>query len=102
MYIKIEKMEEVIVIFCIFMFTYIWNLWYFTRKYNNKIEDLLCKIEDLIIEKHRARKDIVSLLATLSEQKIEISYKDEKISELENRIYSIQTGVRKRARAETD
>lgn len=77
-------------VFVTLLFVFIFVRWYFEHKYGRKIESLLDRIEDLIIEKHRSKKDIVGLLATVGEQSVEIATKNERIEELESTIVSLQ------------
>jgi uncharacterized protein Yka (UPF0111/DUF47 family) len=77
----------------------IWR--YFTRKYSNKIDDLLLRIEDLVIEKYRSRRDIVVLLEKVGEYADEISKKEKTIRELEENVENFQRQIRqKRIRTE--
>ena len=87
----------------IFMFNFLVIWWYFMRKYNNKVEDLFLRIEDLIIEKYRLRKDIVQLLEKITYYSDEISKKDTTIMELSEKNDDLQRQLRqKRSRTETD
>lgn len=85
----------------IFLFTFIVIWRYFTRKYSNKIDDLLLRIEDLVIEKYRSRRDIVVLLEKVGEYADEISNKEKTIRELEENVENFQRQIRqKRIRTE--
>jgi SMC interacting uncharacterized protein involved in chromosome segregation len=62
---------------------------------------LLLRIEDLVIEKYRSRRDIVVLLEKVGEYADEISKKEKTIRELEENVENFQRQIRqKRIRTE--
>lgn len=89
--------------FAIFSFAFLGNWWYFTHKYNSKVNDLVERIEDLIVEKHRLRKDIVGLLGKIGEHAEEVSQRERTIRGLEEKIEDLQRISRqKRVRSEPE
>lgn len=90
-----------------FAVSFLSSWWYFDRKYRKRLNSLSDKIEDLMVDRYRSRKDIVNLLNTLSDQAGELEMRDAKIEELTknanlNMFMRSELPMRpKRARSET-
>lgn len=76
--------------YVIVMIVYVMIKWYYDYRYGKKLVELMDKIEDLMIEKYRAKKDMVNLISVVGEKLVEIGEKDERIRELEGEVEKLQ------------